>query len=58
MIVNDDMRDLIMRNASTEDLREAARKAGMVTLREAGMDGIFAGYTTAEEVIRETILEA
>ena len=58
MIVNDDMRDLIMRNASTEDLREAARKAGMVTLREAGMDGIFAGYTTAEEVIRETSLEA
>jgi len=33
-------------------------KAGMVTLREAGMDGIFAGHTTAEEVIRETILEA
>ena len=58
MIVNDEMRDLIMRNASTEDLREAARKAGMVTLREAGMDGIFAGHTTAEEVIRETILEA
>ena len=58
MIVNDEMRDLIMRNASTEVLREAARKAGMVTLREAGMDGIFAGDTTAEEVIRETILEA
>jgi len=58
MIVNDEMRDLIMRNASTEVLREAARKAGMVTLREAGMDGIFAGHTTAEEVIRETILEA
>jgi len=52
------MRDLIMRNASTEVLREAARKAGMVSLREAGMDGIFAGHTTAEEVIRETILEA
>jgi type IV pilus assembly protein PilB len=58
MIVNDEMRDLIMRNASTEILRECARKAGMVTLREAGMDGIFAGHTTAEEVIRETILEA
>lgn len=58
MIVNDEMRDLIMRNASTEVLREAARKAGMVTLREAGMAGIFAGHTTAEEVIRETILEA
>jgi type IV pilus assembly protein PilB len=58
LIMNDDLRDMVMRNASTEDLREAARKAGMVTLRESGMAGIFAGTTTAEEVIRETILEA
>ena len=58
LIMNDDLRDMVMRNASTEDLREAARKGGMVTLRESGMQGIFAGLTTAEEVIRETILEA
>jgi type IV pilus assembly protein PilB len=58
MMMNDDLRDLVMRNASTEDLREAARKAGMVTLREAGMNGVFEGLTTAEEIIRETILEA
>jgi len=58
LIMNDDLRDMVMRNASTEDLREAARKAGMVTLRDSGMEGIFAGLTTAEEVIRETILDA
>ncbi len=58
LLMNDDLRDMVMRNASTEDLREAARKAGMVTLRDSGMQGIFAGLTTAEEVIRETILEA
>jgi type IV pilus assembly protein PilB len=58
LIMNDDLRDMVMRNASTEDLREAARKAGMVTLRDSGMEGMFAGLTTAEEVIRETILEA
>jgi type IV pilus assembly protein PilB len=58
LIMNDDLRDMVMRNASTEDLREAARKAGMVTLRESGMNGMFAGLTTAEEIIRETILEA
>ena len=56
--MNDDLRDMVMRNASTEDLREAARKAGMVTLRESGMNGMFNGLTTAEEIIRETILEA
>ena len=58
MIMSDELRDMVMRNASTEELREAARRAGMVTLRDSGMEGIFTGSTTAEEVIRETILEA
>jgi type IV pilus assembly protein PilB len=58
LVMNDELRDMVMRNASTEDLREAARRAGMVTLRDSGMDGIFNGATTADEVIRETILEA
>jgi type IV pilus assembly protein PilB len=58
LIMNDELRDMIMRNASTEDLRDAARRAGMVTLRDSGLEGIFGGATTAEEVIRETILEA
>jgi type IV pilus assembly protein PilB len=58
LIMNDEMRDMIMRNASTEELRNAARRYGMVTLRDSGMDGIFAGLTTADEVIRETILDA
>jgi type IV pilus assembly protein PilB len=58
LIMNDEMRDMIIRNASTEELREAARRAGMITLRESGMEGIFAGLTTADEVIRETILDA
>jgi type IV pilus assembly protein PilB len=58
LIMNDEMRDMIMRNASTEELREAARRNGMITLRESGMEGIFTGLTTADEVIRETILDA
>ena len=58
LIMNDEMRDMIIRNASTEELREAARRNGMVTLRESGMESIFLGQTTADEVIRETILDA
>ena len=38
MIMNDDLRDMIMRNASTDELRDAARSYGMVTLRDAGLD--------------------
>ena len=58
LIMNDELRDMVMRNASSEELREAARRGGMVTLRDSGMEGVFAGTTTAEEVIRETIMDA
>ena len=58
MIMNNELRELIMKNVSADMLREAARKGGMVTLRDAGMDACYAGTTTVEEVIRETIIEA
>ena len=58
LIMTDELRDMVIRNASTEERREVARKGGMVTLRDSGMLGIFDGQTTADEVIRETILEA
>jgi type IV pilus assembly protein PilB len=57
MVMNDDLRDMIMRNASTDELRERAKSFGMVPLRDAGMDAVFAGTTTVEEIVRETILE-
>jgi type IV pilus assembly protein PilB len=55
MIFNDEIRDLIMNHASTNVLREAARKAGMRTLRENGLLSIFDGVTTIDEVSRETL---
>jgi type IV pilus assembly protein PilB len=58
MIVNDTIRDMIMQNASIDDLRKAAQSFGMVTLRESGMSKAYEGVTTLEEVVRETILEA
>ncbi|MEC7294531.1 MAG: ATPase, T2SS/T4P/T4SS family [Planctomycetota bacterium] len=58
LVMTDELRDLVVRNASTEEIRDLARKAGMVTLRDSGMENMFLGHTTADEVIRETILEA
>ena len=58
MIMNDDLREMIVQNKSTDELRDAAVKYGMVTLREAGMQFAYQGVTTAEEVIRETIVDA
>jgi type IV pilus assembly protein PilB len=58
MIMNDEMRDLIMNNAPTDELREAAKRAGMIPLRDYGLKFVFEGITTADEVVRETVLEA
>ncbi len=58
MIITDEMRDMIMRNCSADELRKVAQRDGMVTLRDAGMAFVHEGVTTAEEVLRETILEA
>jgi type IV pilus assembly protein PilB len=55
MQLNDEMRDLIMNNASTNVLREAARKNGMRTLRENGLEVLYDGLTTIEEIARETL---
>ena len=57
MLLDDDIRTLIMKRASSGVLREAARKRGMRTLRESGLLAIFDGTTTVEEVISQTIQE-
>lgn len=58
VIVNDDIRDLISQGVSTDELRSACRRHGMVTLRDSGLKALFAGFTTIEEVVRETVLDS
>jgi type IV pilus assembly protein PilB len=58
MIMNDELREMIMNNATTDELRDTARGYGMVTLRDAGIAFAHDGTTTTEEVIRETIVDA
>jgi type IV pilus assembly protein PilB len=57
MIMNEDLREMVIRNASTDDIRDKARSYGMITLRDAGMQAVYGGTTTIEEVVRETIVE-
>ena len=58
MIMTNELRDAVMANAQTDELRELACKQGMVSLRTAGIKACFDGTTTPDEVVRETILEA
>ena len=54
MMVTDDVRSLIVDNASALNLRRAANTHGMTSLREDGFRHVAAGKTTIEEVLRVT----
>ena len=57
MEMDDQMRELVMKEASTGVLRQHARRRGMRSLRESGLLAIYEGQTTIDEVVRETIAE-
>jgi type IV pilus assembly protein PilB len=57
MTLDDECREMIMKNASTALLKHHARKRGMRVLRESGLMSIFDGVTTIDEVVRETLAD-
>jgi type IV pilus assembly protein PilB len=57
MPMNDQLRELIARGASTEKIRDLALRTGTIPLRASGLEKVFDGVTTIEEVIRETVAE-
>ena len=52
MEVNDEIRDLIAENGTTEELERAARNSGMRTLRENGISYVLNGTTSVEEMLK------
>jgi type IV pilus assembly protein PilB len=54
LMPNDNIKGLITRSASSIALRDAAIEAGMLPLREAGLEKITAGVTSVSEVMRVT----
>ena len=54
MAVDEEVRELILSGATTDELRDAATRNGMLTLRESGLEKIRNGVTSLEEVTRET----
>jgi len=58
MRLDDPLRDLILRGASTNVIRDEAKKRGMRALRDTGLMAIFDGITTIEEVVAATVMES
>lgn len=54
MVVDDELRELIMANARSNLIKQAAMRKDMRTLRDDGMEKVLAGGTTIEEVLRVT----
>ncbi len=54
MDMTSSVRKLVMQEAGTDELREAAIKEGMLTLRMDGLKKLERGITTLEEVVKET----
>ena len=55
MVLNDHLREMIIKGADAMELRNAAIEDGMKTLRRAGVNAALAGYTSMEEILSATI---
>ncbi len=57
MIVDDQLRDLVMKEVSSDVLKRAAAVAGMRTLQQDGVAKVLAGLTSLEEMLRVVFVE-
>jgi len=49
------IRDLVLHRARENEIKQVAKKEGMVTLREDGLNNVLEGVTSLEEVLRVTV---
>ncbi len=56
MIIDDEIRELILSGGTAIDIKKKAAEGGMISLRRSGLIKIKDGVTTIEEVVRETVL--
>ncbi|MCC5846501.1 MAG: Flp pilus assembly complex ATPase component TadA [Verrucomicrobia bacterium] len=54
MEISEPIREMIMKGANGDDLRRTAVQQGMITLQRAGLNKVFDGLTTIDEVLRIT----
>jgi len=54
LLVNDPIRELILKESSAGEIRDQAIQNGMLTLRETGLQRVAAGDTSLEEVLLVT----
>ena len=54
LIVDDNLRRMVLKTSDANQINELAVRQGMITLQQDGIQKVMAGITTAEEVLRVT----
>jgi type IV pilus assembly protein PilB len=57
MRFDDNLKELVLQGASSAELKVAAIKGGMKTLRMSGIQKVLEGITTTEEILRGTMAD-
>ncbi|MBU0503529.1 MAG: GspE/PulE family protein [Candidatus Omnitrophota bacterium] len=57
MVLDDNLRELIISNKPASAIKEAAKTAGMSLLEDDGFDKVLKGITTIEEVLRVAFID-
>ena len=56
LILNDELREMIVAREPIRKLKEAAKRSGMTTIREAAIAAVGSGITTLQEINRVTFI--
>jgi general secretion pathway protein E len=56
LILNDELREMIVAREPIRKLKEAAKRSGMRTIREAALEAVGNGLTTLQEINRVTFV--
>ena len=56
LILNDELREMIVAREPIRQLKEAAKRSGMVTIREASLEVVASGLSTLQEINRVTFV--
>lgn len=56
LVLNDELREMIVAREPIRKLKEAAKRSGMRTIREAAIEAVGAGMTTLQEINRVTFV--
>lgn len=57
LVLSPKVKELILEHAQEHQIKHQARSEGMRTLREQGLEGVLAGLTSLEDVIRVTVAD-